>query len=113
MNKAAGSVFDKAVNGEKITRAEMATVTHKLNLSGPEEDWKRERAKIAKLQRQKMERTLVNVADLEEGLELITARIRKAAEAIGDEFGPKALSILTGAMDEVSSEIKRMFARER
>ncbi len=44
---------------------------------------------------------------------MITARIRKAAEAIGDEFGPKALSILDQAMDEVSSEIKRMFAKER
>ena len=109
-------IHDKSMNGHASPPPSQADLIHAMAATShartSDDDLRKVKAAIANIQLQRLEGTVVNVEDIRDGLELIAARIRKAAETIGEEFGPKALSILTGAMDDVLLQIKKMFPRD-
>ena len=73
------------------------------------EQYRRERAKLARLDRLERERTLIQRDQVREGLGRIAAILRTAGQAIERQYGAEAGALLAEAVDEAKQEIARAF----
>ena len=73
------------------------------------EQYRRERAKLARLDRLERERTLVQRDQVREGLGRIAAILRTAGQAIERQHGTEAGALLAEAIGEAKQEIDRAF----
>lgn len=74
------------------------------------ERWRDYKARIAELDYQQRLRTLVPMAELAEGLGIITSRLRTLGDRIQRRFGPDALDMLNDTLDDIADHVRRMTA---
>ena len=74
------------------------------------EQFRRERARMARLERQQRENTLLPRQHVREGLERIAAVLRTAGEILERQFGRAAGEVIDEALDEAARQIDQLFA---
>jgi len=72
------------------------------------EEYRRERAKLARLDRLEREGQLVRRSEIHEALALLAAHIRKAGERLGRRFGPDAQEILDEALNRFEQALEKL-----
>ena len=97
-----------AVNARKLCRDDDAMLAGDSS-SAALEDYRRERAKLARLERQEREGTLVQRDQVREGLGRIAAVLRVAGESLQRQYGAAAGQLLYEALDDAEREINRAF----
>ena len=73
------------------------------------ERYRDEKARITKMQREELERSLVSVDSLVPMLGKVSGLIRDAGERLQTRFGPEAVEILNEAIDAADEEVGRFF----
>ena len=76
------------------------------------EEWRSERARIAKMDRLERERILIKREDAHESLARIASMLRNCGDLLEQEFGRDARAILNEAIDDVTSEVSKSFAAQ-
>jgi hypothetical protein len=74
------------------------------------EEYRREKAKLARLDRLQRERELLSRDEVHAGLVRIAAVIRQAGESLQREYGPGAHAILDESLTEAEQAIREMFS---
>ena len=73
------------------------------------EEYRQERAKLARLDRLEREDLLIPRNEAREALGRIASILRGAGDALGRQFGPGAVELLHEALDDAQREIDRVF----
>lgn len=74
-----------------------------------DEEFKRERAALTRINRLAAEGKLVPRAYVHEGFAVIASKLRGAGETLQRQYGKDALDVLDRAIDEASAEIRNHF----
>jgi hypothetical protein len=77
------------------------------------EQYRKERARLARLDRLAREGTLVSRENVRDGLGRIAHLLRAAAEALERQYGKEAGQLLDEALDDAQREIDRLFGEKR
>ena len=77
------------------------------------EQYRKERARLARLDRLARQRSLVSRENVRDGLGRIAHLLRAAAEALERQYGKEAGQLLDEALDDAQREIDRLFGQKR
>jgi hypothetical protein len=77
------------------------------------EEYRRERAVLARLDRLEREGQLLPRDEVRDALGRVAALLRAAGDILGREFGGEAQDVLNEALDDVKAEINRTFGGSR
>jgi len=77
------------------------------------QQYRKERARLARLDRLARERTLVSRENVRDGLGRIAHLLRAAGEALQRQYGKEAGELLDEALDDAQREIDRLFGEKR
>jgi len=99
-----------ADNAQKLAREEDPLMQ---GVASPAlEDYRRERATMAKLDRMEREDSLIPREQVRLALGRIASQLQAAGDGLQSRFGPAAVEILREALDEAEREIERFFGAE-
>lgn len=101
-----------AKNAAALSRARAAESGDPM-LDGPLspalEEYRREKAKITKIQREMLEAKIVAVEDMTANLTLLGTILRGAADTLGRQFGEEARMVIEEALDDFEGRVAEMF----
>lgn len=108
-----GPKYFEMVIQKNLTEAKPVDAAGDPLLSGGDsvflEEYRKQKARIAKVEADEVEKIVVRVDKLKPSLMSAMALIRRAGEALERRFGSEAAGILVEAIDEAVSNIRKLF----